>query len=216
MTTPALTAPPIRSRDAVLQQGRLLNAVSLAYNLVEAGVATAAGMASGSIALVGFGVDASLELLASLSATWRLSADGHDQRRERAEYVAHRLTGVSFLGLSAFVTYESIGALLSREHPSASGVGLVLAIFSALIMPPLSRAKRRVAEALGSGALAAEAQQTMLCSYLSWILLAGLAANALFGWWWADPIAALGMVPIIAKEGWDAVRGKSTCACHAH
>lgn len=216
MTTPALTALPIRSRADVLRQGRLLNGITLAYNLVEATTATVAGMASGSIALVGFGVDATLELLASLSATWRLSADGHAKHRDRAEFVAHRLIGVSFLGLSAYITYESITALLAHEAPSASGVGLVLAVFSALIMPPLARAKRRVAHALGSGALAAEAQQTMLCSYLSWILLAGLAANALFGWWWADPVAALAMVPIIAKEGFEAVRGKSSCACHSH
>ena len=97
-----------------------------------------------------------------------------------------------------------------------SGTGLVLALFSALIMPPLARAKRRVAETLGSGALAAEAQQTMLCSYLSWILLLGLAMNALFGWWWADPLAALAMVPIIGREGWEALRGRSSCACHVH
>ena len=216
MTTPALAVPPVRSRDAIVRQGRVLNGISLAYNLVEAGTAIMAGVASGSIALMGFGVDASLELLASLSATWRLSVDGNPARRERAEFAAHRLTGISFLGLSAFVTYESISALLTREAPSASGVGLVLAILSALIMPPLARAKRRVAEELGSGALAAEAQQTMLCSYLSWILLAGLAANAIFGLWWADPVAALAMVPIIAREGWDAIRGKSSCACHAH
>jgi divalent metal cation (Fe/Co/Zn/Cd) transporter len=216
MTTPALTVPPVRSRAAIVRQGRVLNGISLAYNFVEAGMAIMAGMASGSIALVGFGVDASLELLASLSATWRLSVDGSETHRVRAEFVAHRLTGISFLGLSAFVTYESIGALLTREAPSASGIGLVLAILSALIMPPLARAKRRVAEELGSGALAAEAQQTMLCSYLSWILLTGLAANAIFGWWWADPVAALCMVPIIAKEGWEAVRGRSSCACHAH
>ncbi len=216
MTTPALHAHTTPARADVLRRGRRLNAVSLAYNLAESGTALVAGMASGSIALVGFGVDSALELLASLSATWRLSADGHAARRERAEFIAHRLTGASFLGLAGYVGYEAVEALIAQEQPSASGIGVVLALFSALIMPPLSRAKRRVAESLGSGALAAEAQQSMLCSYLSWILLAGLAANALFGWWWADPVAALAMVPIITKEGWEAVRGKSSCACHSH
>ena len=216
MTVPVLTAPGLDTRAHVLRRGRRLNAISLVYNLVEAWTAMAVGMASGSIALVGFGVDSGLELLTSLSATWRLSADGHVVHRERAEFVAHRLTGASFLGLAVYVGVEAVRALIAREQPSASGVGLVLALFSALIMPPLARAKRRVAELLGSGALAAEAQQTMLCSYLSWILLTGLAANALFGWWWADPVAALGMVPIIAREGWQAVRGRSSCACHPH
>lgn len=216
MTIPLLTAPRPGTRADVLRRGRQLNAISLAYNLLEAGTATVAGMASGSIALVGFGVDSALELLASLSATWRLSADGHAVHRERAEFIAHRLTGASFLGLAGYVGVEAVRALRAHEQPTASGIGLLLALFSALIMPPLARAKRQVAESLGSGALAAEAQQSMLCSYLSWILLTGLAANALFGWWWADPVAALVMVPIIAKEGWAAVRGQTSCACHTH
>jgi divalent metal cation (Fe/Co/Zn/Cd) transporter len=203
------------TRNDMLRRGRVLNAISLLYNGAEAIIAVIAGTASGSIALVGFGVDSLLELGASLAATWRLTVDTDPRSRERAEFVALRITGASFLGLSAYVAWESVDALRSAERPSESTVGLVLALFSALIMPSLSRAKRRVAEALGSGALAAEAQQTMLCSYLSWILLIGLAANAMFGWWWADPVAALLMVPIIAREGWDAIRGKSSCACQA-
>ncbi len=211
MTTPALDL-----RSAALRRGRLLNAVSLAYNAAEAAIAMTAGMAAGSIALVGFGVDSLLEFGASLTATWRLTADSNPKSRERAEFIALRLTGASFVGLALYVGFESIQSLRHHEVPGESAVGLTLALFSALIMPPLARAKRRVAEHLGSGALAAEAQQTMLCSYLSWILLIGLAANALLGWWWADPVAALAMVPIIGKEGWEALRGRSSCACHTH
>lgn len=212
----SVTTPAIDLRAAALRRGRILNAVSLAYNAAEAAIAVTAGMAAGSIALVGFGVDSLLELGASLTATWRLTADSNPKSRERAEFVALRLTGASFVGLALYVGVESVQSLRHHEVPGESAIGLTLALFSALIMPPLSRAKRRVAEDLGSGALAAEAQQTMLCSYLSWILLIGLTANALFGWWWADPLAALAMVPIIGKEGWEALRGRSSCACHTH
>lgn len=209
-----MTSPALDIRAAAVKRGRLLNVVSLLYNAAEAVIAMTAGLAAGSIALVGFGVDSMLELGASLTATWRLTADHDPKSRDRAEFIALRLTGASFVGLAIYVAFESVQALRHHEVPGESTIGLTLALFSALIMPPLSRAKRRVAEELGSGALAAEAQQTMLCSYLSWILLLGLAANALFGWWWADPLAALGMVPIIGREGWEALRGRSSCACH--
>ncbi|MDZ7631286.1 MAG: cation transporter [Gemmatimonadaceae bacterium] len=211
-----MTSPAVDLRAASLRRGRILNLISLAYNAVEAVIAMSAGAAAGSIALVGFGVDSLLELGASLAATWRLTADRNPVSRERVEFIALRLTGASFVGLALYVGVESIQSLRHHEIPGESTIGLVLALFSAVIMPPLSRAKRRVAEDLGSGALAAEAQQTMLCSYLSWILLIGLAANALLGWWWADPVAALAMVPIIGKEGWEALRGRSSCACHVH
>ena len=209
-----MTTSALDPRADALRRGRILNVVSLLYNAAEAIIAMTAGLAAGSIALVGFGVDSLLELGASLTATWRLTADSDPRSRERAEFIALRLTGASFLGLACYVGYESVQALRHHEIPGESTIGLALALFSALIMPPLARAKRRVAETLGSGALAAEAQQTMLCSYLSWILLLGLALNAIFGWWWADPLAALAMVPIIGREGWEALRGRSSCACH--
>ena len=211
-----MTTSVLDPRADALRRGRILNVVSLLYNAAEAIIAMTAGLAAGSIALVGFGVDSLLELGASLTATWRLTADGDPLSRERAEFIALRLTGASFLGLACYVAYESVQSLRHHDVPGESTIGLVLALFSALIMPPLARAKRRVAETLGSGALAAEAQQTMLCSYLSWILLLGLALNAIFGWWWADPLAALAMVPIIGREGWEALRGRSSCACHPH
>jgi divalent metal cation (Fe/Co/Zn/Cd) transporter len=212
-----MTAPLALDRAAVLRRGRVLNRLSLAYNSVEAVVAIVAGLAAGSIALVGFGFDSAIEVTATLAATWRLAADGDVVARERAERVALRVIGASFLALGAYVAVESVGALVRRDHPEASPLGLALAAVSVTLMPFLARAKKDVARRLGSGALAAEAQQTALCSWLSAILLGGLGLNALLGWWWADPVAALAMVPIIAKEGWDGVRGVSHCDCgHAH
>lgn len=207
----------LADRDAVLRRGRLLNRLSLAYNGAEAVIAVGAGLAAGSIALVGFGVDSAIEVTATLAATWRLAADGDAARRERVERIALRLVGWCFLALAAFVAYESVEALVARERPSTSVPGLVLALVSVTVMPFLARAKKDVARRLDSGALAAEAQQTALCSWLSAILLAGLGLNATLGWWWADPVAALVMVPIIAREGWDGVRGVSDCGCaHGH
>jgi divalent metal cation (Fe/Co/Zn/Cd) transporter len=203
-------------RQTLLRQGRALNAVSLSYNGAEAFVALGAGLAAGSISLVGFGIDSTIELAASLTATWRLTADTNPRSRERAEFIGLRIIGALFLMLAVYVAYESIEALVLRTQPAVSPIGIALAAVSAALMPWLARAKRRVAEGLGSGERAAEAQQTLLCSYLSWILLGGLLLNALFGWWWADPLAALAMVPIILREGWDGVRGKSSCACHTH
>ena len=212
-----MTAPLALDRAAVLRRGRVLNRVSLAYNSVEAVVAIVAGLAAGSIALVGFGFDSAIEVTATLAATWRLAADGDAVARERAERVALRVIGASFLALAAYVAVESVGALVRRDHPEASPLGLALALVSVTIMPFLARAKKDVARRLGSGALAAEAQQTALCSWLSAILVGGLALNAVLGWWWADPVAALAMVPIIAREGWHGVRGVSHCDCgHAH
>jgi divalent metal cation (Fe/Co/Zn/Cd) transporter len=212
-----MTLPLTLDRDAALRRGRLLNAISLAYNSAESIIAIAAGLAAGSIALVGFGFDSAIEVSATLAATWRLAADGNAVARDRVERLALRFIGATFLVLAAYVAVESTTALIERAHPEVSPLGLALAIVSVTLMPFLARAKKAVARRLDSGALAAEAQQTALCSWLSAILLAGLGLNALFGWWWADAVAALGMVPIIAKEGWAGVRGISDCGCgHAH
>jgi divalent metal cation (Fe/Co/Zn/Cd) transporter len=176
-------------------------------------VSLAAGIAAGSVALVGFGVDSGIEVTASLAAQWRLRADLEPRRRERVEHVSQRIIGASFLALAAYVTYDSFGTMLRREPPEASAAGLVILVLSVIVMPLLARAKRRVARALGSRALEADATQTSLCAYLSVIALAGVGLNALFAWWWADPAAALLMVPIIAKEGAEGVRGKAECGC---
>lgn len=154
---------------------------------------------AGSVALLGFGVDSVIEVTATLAAQWRLRADLDPVRRERVEHLTVRIIGGTFLALAAYVAYESINTLVAREEPAGSIVGVVLLATSVIVMPLLARAKRRVAGALGSSALTADATQTSLCAYLS--LIACVALNTLLGWWWADPVAALAMVPIIAKEG---------------
>jgi divalent metal cation (Fe/Co/Zn/Cd) transporter len=193
-------------------RGRRLNAATLAYNTVEGVVAILAGLAAGSIALVGFGIDSAIELAASVAALWRLAADHDLARRAVAERRTHRIIGLLFLALATYVTVDAASALYRREAPDVSRVGIALAAASLVVMPLLARAKRRVGLALDSRALTAEAMQTALCTWLSAILLLGLLLNATLGWWWADPVAALGMVPIITREGLEGLRGEQTCA----
>ena len=207
-----MTSLPIGiEREAWVRRGRWLSWTTLGYNSVEGLVAIGVGMLAGSIALVGFGFDSAIELAASAAALWRLNADVNPVERERAELLTLRIVGLLFLALALYVTVDAANALLKREPPETSTVGIVLAGASLVVMPLLARAKRKVATALGSRALRSEAQQTQLCTYLSAILLAGLTLNALFGWWWADPAAALIMVPIIGKEGVEALRGHNSC-----
>ena len=171
---------------------------------------------AGSIALIGFGFDSLIEVTSGAVLLWRLYVDVDEARRERVEATSLRLVGVCFVVLALYVSYDSIKSLLTREAPDESLIGIILAAVSLIVMPLLVRAKRRVARSINSGALMADSKQTELCTYLSAILLAGLLLNALLGWWWADPVAALIMVPIIAKEGIEALRGETCCddACH--
>lgn len=199
------------SRAGIVRRGLWLNVATIAYNSLEAVISLVAGALAGSVALVGFGVDSIIEVTASGAAHWRLRADWDPARRERVERVTLRVIGATFLALAAYVAYDSVTALVKRERPDESPVGIAIAALSLVVMPLLARAKRRVALAMGSGALAADARQTTLCAYLSAILLGGLALNALLGWWWADPVSALAMVPIIAKEGFDGLRGETAC-----
>jgi len=200
------------ARTQLVDRGRWLSWATLAYNALEGVIAIASGLAAGSVALIGFGIDSGIELVASVVALWRLGADADHARRERVERVSHRIIGALFVVLALYVAVDASRALWSREAPSESPVGIALAAASVLVMPLLARAKRRVGVALGSRALTAEAQQTTLCMWLSVILLCGLLLNAVIGWWWADPVAALAMVPIIAREGVDGLRGAPTCA----
>lgn len=199
------------ARADLVSRGLRLNWLTLGYNTVEAVVSLAAGLVAGSVALVGFGVDSAIEVSAALAAQWRLRADLDPARRARVERTTHRIIGVSFIALAGYVAVESGATLIGREAPEPSPVGLLILALSVLVMPALARAKRRVARALESRALAADATQTSLCAYLSVIALAGVGLNAAFGWWWADPVAALLMVPIIAREGVEGVRGESEC-----
>ncbi len=191
---------------SMVRRGKLLEYATIGYNVLEGVIAIAAGAAAGSIALIGFGIDSGIEVLASVLLVWRLHAGA------RAEKRALQLVGVSFLLLAAYVAFDAGKSLFLRETPEASPVGIVLAAASVVIMPLLVRAKRKVADAIQSRAMHAEATQTQLCAYLSAILLAGLALNAAFGLWWADPLAALAMVPIIANEGREALKGEE-CGC---
>ncbi|HMI49015.1 MAG TPA: cation transporter [Gemmatimonadaceae bacterium] len=198
-------------RESLVRRGQRLSWLTLVYNSLEGFVAIGAGLLAGSVALVGFGFDSAIELAASAAALWRLNADVDPVERERVERLTLRAVGVLFLALALYVTLDAVNALLKQEAPDESTVGIVLAAASLVVMPLLARAKRRVAIALGSRALRAESQQTQLCTYLSAILLGGLTLNAFFGWWWADPAAALIMVPIIGKEGVEALRGHDCC-----
>lgn len=198
-------------RAALVRRGLWLNHLTIGYNAAEAIISLGAGVVSGSVALVSFGVDSGIEVTSSLAAHWRLRADLDPQRRERVERVTHRIIGCSFLALAAYVIVESVVTLWEREAPKASPVGLAILILSVFIMPLIARASRKVARALGSRALEADAAQTSLCAYLSVIALAGVGLNAASGWWWADPVAALGMVPIIVKEGLEGMKGKDAC-----
>lgn len=201
------------TRPALVRRGQLLEYLTIGYNVLEGTIAIAAGVVAGSIALIGFGIDSGIEVTASALLVWRLLSDADVKRREIMENRALKAIGVLFMLLAAYVTIESVTALWAREIPEASPVGIALAAASVIVMPLLGRAKRRVATQISSRALRAEAVQTQLCAYLSAILLAGLALNALFGWWWADPVAALAMVPIMIREGREALRGEE-CSCH--
>ncbi|HZI20288.1 MAG TPA: cation transporter [Pyrinomonadaceae bacterium] len=202
------------ARAAGLRRGRTLEYLTIGWNMLEGVIAVGSGLAAGSAALIGFGVDSFIESLSGGALLWRLRSDEDSERRER---IALKLVGVSFLGLAAYVAYDAASSLIRGEPPEASYVGIALAALSLVVMPLLARAKRRVAAGLNSRALEADSRQTDICAYLSAVLLGGLLLNALFGWWWADPVAALVMVPIIGKEGVEALRGETCCdegACH--
>jgi divalent metal cation (Fe/Co/Zn/Cd) transporter len=203
----------IPERTAVVRHARRLEYFTIAWNGLEGLVAVVAGAIAGSISLVGFGIDSFIEVTSGSALLWRMSVDAEVQRRELNERRALRIVGVCFLLLAAYIAYESVLDLWSRRAPEHSIPGIVLACVSLVVMPLLSRAKRKVGRALGSAAMHADAKQTEFCTYLSAILLAGLLLNALFGLWWADTAAALVMVPIIAKEGIEGLQGKTCAEC---
>jgi divalent metal cation (Fe/Co/Zn/Cd) transporter len=208
----ASTNPSSNKTDRAhyLKRGRRLEYFTLGWNMLEAAVAIGAGVLAGSIALIGFGVDSLIESLSGGILLWRLASSFHDESREK---LARRLVGLSLFLLAAYVCFEAIKSLVAAETPHVSVPGMVLAVLSLIVMPLLARAKRRVAAAITSRALVADSRQTDICAYLSAILLGGLALNALFDWWWADPIAALIMVPIIAREGLEAWQGEECEDC---
>lgn len=185
---------------------------TVGWNVIEGIVAIAAGIVAGSIALIGFGLDSYVEVASGIVLIWRLRKHGvGDEEEEVAEKRAIFFVGLTFLALALYVTFESGKKLLLHEHPDESLVGIILAIVSLIVMPLLAWYKKKIAAEINSRALRADALETLACSYLSLTLVVGLGANALFGWWWADPLAALAMVYFLIREGREAVeegRGK--------
>lgn len=212
-SVPPAASVPLPDRRELLRRGRRLESFTVFWNSLEATIGIVAGIVASSIALVGFGVDSVIEVTSALILYWRLWGEGYDEKTERRERIAIRVVGACFLALAIYIAAEAIETLVAQHAPRHSPIGIGLAIASLVAMPLLAWAKRRTARQLASGALRADSRQTEFCAYLSAILLAGLVLNAALGWWWADPVAALVMAPIIAREGLEGVRGKS-CECH--
>jgi divalent metal cation (Fe/Co/Zn/Cd) transporter len=193
------------------RRAQWLAAASVTYNAIEAAVAISAGAVSGSVALVGFGLDSIVEVASGLIILWQFRHPLPETRERRAL----RLIALSFFGLAAYVTVESVRALAGRSEPDASPVGIGLAVASLLVMPVLSAAQRRTGKALGSNAVVADGTQTLLCTYLSAVLLVGLVLNATVGWFWADSVAGLVIAAVAVREGVQAWRGEGCCAPNA-
>lgn len=204
--------PNTADRRDLIRRGRHLEYFTVGWNTVEALVSILSGMFAGSVALVGFGLDSVIEVVSGAALLWRLQHDLDPPRREQAERTTLRIVSWCFMALAAYIIYESTAALILREAPASSIPGILIAAASVVVMPILSRAKRRVAAGLASAAMHADSRQTDFCAYLSAILLGGLLLNALVGLWWADPLAGLVMAPIVAKEGIDGLKGKTCCA----
>ena len=202
-------------RNEIAQRGKRLEYLTIGWNSLEGLVALLAGVTAGSISLVGFGIDSFIEVVSGAALLWRMSVDSDVQHRESNEKLALRIVGICFVGLAVYICYESAADLLYRREPESSIAGIVLAVVSLIVMPLLSGAKRSVGRQLGSAAMHADATQTEFCMYLSAVLLVGLLLNRFFGLWWADPVAALIMVPLIGKEGYEGLQGKDCDSCQA-
>lgn len=198
-------------RETLTRRVRFLVGATITYNVIEAVVALIAGHRADSSALIGFGLDSIIEVSSAAAVAWQFSARDHARRQAR-EHLALRIIAVSFFALALYVSVESLRALLGSGEAQPSGVGIVLAGLSLLVMPFLSAAQRRAGRELGSATAVADSKQTLLCTYLSAVLLVGLVLNALVGWSWADPIAGLVIAVIAVKEGWRAWRGEGCCA----
>lgn len=206
---PALRVRPSRERARLERKARLLAWGGIGYHLLEAAVAIGAGLAAGSIALIGFGADSLIESLAGFVVVWLFT--GARLGSSTAERRAQQLIAISFFVLAAYVGIEATRTLIGGDHPEVSWLGIGLAAFTAVTMPLLAAWKRRVGRSLNSAATVKEASQTQLCAYLSIALLVGLGANALFGLWWMDPAAALVIAAVAVKEGRESWRGEGCC-----
>jgi divalent metal cation (Fe/Co/Zn/Cd) transporter len=207
---PIVTPTRQLDRDRLAKRARLLAWAGNTWHVVEFGVALAAGIAAGSVALVGFGADSLIEAVAGLIVVWRFTGSRHDSAH--AEGRAQQAIAFSYALLVLYIVVAASHSLIATEHPQESWVGIGLAAFTAVTMPLLARAKRQVGRQLHSSATVSEAGQNQLCAYLSVALLIGLVANAVVGWWWTDPIAALAIAALAAREGWTSWKGES-CEC---
>jgi divalent metal cation (Fe/Co/Zn/Cd) transporter len=198
-------------REAAARRGKRLEYFTIVRNSLEGLIGIGTGTLAGSISLVGFGIDSLIEVTSGATLLWRMSVDADAARRERNERLSLRIVGACFLALAFYIASESVMDLGRKAAPERSIPGIVLAVVSLIVMPILSRAKKSVGDTLGSVAMKADARQTDFCVYLSAILLFGLILNAVLGWWWADPAAALVMVPIIVKEGIDGMKARTCC-----
>ena len=206
--TPERDVIMLVDRVGLGRRAKLLARLSVAYNVIEGVIAIAAGVAAGSVALVGFGLDSAVEVSSGLIILWQFSHPMPESRERRAL----RLLAVSFFALAAYVGFESVRALLTGAEADHSPVGIGLAIASLIIMPFISYAQRRTGRALGSNAVYADGTQTLLCTYLSAVLLIGLMLNAILGWSWADPVAGLVIAAVAVREGLEAWAGEGCCA----
>ncbi|MCX5436568.1 cation transporter [Streptomyces sp. NBC_00063] len=214
MTAISLGPSPAR-RDALTRRIRLLVAATITYNVIEAIVALTAGSIASSTALVGFGLDSVIEVSSAAAVAWQFSSRDHAVREAR-EKTTLRIIAVSFFALAAYVTVDAVRALAGTGEAERSVTGIAIAALSLAVMPFLSAAQRRAGRELGSASAVADSKQTLLCTYLSAVLLLGLVLNATLGWSWADPIAALVIAAVAVKEGRDAWQGKGCCAPTAH
>ena len=214
MVASDVASTTVLSRADAVRRARWLNAVTIGWNSLEGVIAVVAGLAAGSVSLVGFGVDSAIEVSAALVLTWRLRQERRDGCTQTADGRATRAIAISFAALAVYVAVRAISDLTSGARPDESVAGVVLAAASLALMPFLARAKARLAPVLGSAAAAADAAQTNLCAMLSAVVLVGLAANWLAGWWWADPVAGLAIAVLAAAEArrtWRAESLEDTC-----
>jgi divalent metal cation (Fe/Co/Zn/Cd) transporter len=207
-----LDLPDPGERDRLIRRAKALSWLSLAWMTVEGSVAITAALIAGSVALLGFGLDSAIEGLASVIVIWRFT--GARRLSDHAERQAQKAVAVSFFLLAPYIAQDAIRALIAGDHPSKSWVGISLSLSSIVVMPLLGRAKQRIGARLGSGATASEGAQNLLCAYMAAGVLVGLAANAAFGWWWLDPVIALGIAAIAVGEGRETWAGDG-CACIA-
>jgi len=214
-----VVALPVERRITLHRRALWLEYITAGWNVVEAVVAIGAGVIAGSVALIGFGADSTIEVISAVGLLWRLRRAGpHTTVSEEgaAEKDALYVVAVTFLLLAMYIAWEAVTSLVSQEEPLTSPVGIILAVLSLAVMPTLAVVKQRVGKEMGSRALVADSKETWVCSYLSLTLLLGVGAYAVVGWWWADPVGALAMLPVIIWQGWETLAEARERAGHDH